>query len=77
MHASCPTTDVSLRKNGYKSTIAIHMGHYFYTPLHDTWRSGSREICWGVILVEILWTDLGVKHSWVVFSEVVSKIFLT
>ncbi len=64
-------------KYGQRSMDTKRKGIPSNTPLHDTWISGSREIGWGVIHVEIVWSDLGMMCNWVMFSELVNKIFVS
>lgn len=47
------------------------------TLLHDTWNSGCMELGWGVIHMEVLWSNFGMMCGWMILSEGVQKIFLT
>ncbi len=62
---------VLTKEYGYHT---VPMGISSKIPLYDIWHSGSREIDWGVIHVEILQSDLGMMSGWMMFSEVVCKI---
>ncbi len=61
-------------KYGQRSLITRPVGISSTTSLHDTWSSGSREIGQEAIHLEIVWSNLGVMCSWVMHSEVVSKV---
>ncbi len=50
-------------KYGQKSTVTVPMGVSSNTPLHDTWSTGSREIGWGLIHMEMVWSDLGMMYD--------------
>ncbi len=47
------------------------------TPFLDTWSSGPKQIGWGVIQQEIVFSYSGFIHSQMMLSDLLCKIFLT
>ncbi len=52
----------------------IPVGISSNTPLHVTCSSGSREIGWGVVHLDIVSSDLDIMGKWLMLNEVVCKI---